>query len=381
MKPKTSPTSPKYALEQESTLKNVWAEQNIQPPARVPLLTVMLWSLIFSIVGLVVLVGGFTWYLRSVPNTRLKNFLPTTVTTIIENSGGSSTEAPRAVQSSAETVVPLLLKPGSDGVTSDAQMTGTAVVLSSSGWLMTVDAAIPAGATVVGAASDRTTMDVIRTVRDTASGLVFLKVDNTNVRAADFATSSKVKDGESVWVIVRRLTATVALRRQLLPAAATWQSCEQISPQWVLDEPVTAPLGSPVVNDNGQLVGILGTGDSVWAADSVEPILSTLFEQGTVDRISCGFRYISTTAIIGKNQPSDGLLIGAAAGQVAVDAKSAADAAGLKAGDIITAVDGAPVTSWRTVIQRVRPGSTLTLTIRRGERAQEKKISFGLKRL
>lgn len=57
-----------------------------------------------------------------------------------------------------------------------------------------------------------------------------------------------------------------------------------------------------------------------------------------------------------------------------------ADAAGLRAGDVIVAIDGDPVTSPDELIVRIRahsPGDVITLTVREGDRDTDLQVTLG----
>lgn len=381
MKPKTAPTSPKYDLEQvDKTLDTVWHQPEITPPPRLPLFTLALWSIIFAMVGLVIVLVGIGWYLRQVPNSRLREYLPATVTTIIENSqGGSQTEAPRAVNSFGETLVPLVVKPATDAVSTDAQITGSAIALSSAGWLVSVESALPSDGLVAATTPDRSPLTISKTVRDPAAPFVYLRAEGASFTPATFAGNNDVKPGQSVWVVVRRLTATVVVRRRLLPAPMNWRPGDQYTARWNLDEPVTAPPGSAVVLDDGRLVGLLGPQNAVWSAEAVESILKGLFEDQTVARAACGFSVLPTNAGT-RLGTTTGVRVGAADGTTAITPEGPGDVAGLKAGDIITAVNGTTIDDWDDVLLAARPGREVTLTVRRGETDAELKMTYGLLR-
>lgn len=57
-----------------------------------------------------------------------------------------------------------------------------------------------------------------------------------------------------------------------------------------------------------------------------------------------------------------------------------AQAAGLRPGDVVEALDGAPVASAEALIRRIsacRPGTEVTLTIRRGDDAFDVEVELG----
>lgn len=380
MKPKTAPTSPKYALEQEQALEKVWQANDIRPPAKIPLISLALWSLVFTVLGLVIIVGALGWYIQRFPNSRLKDFLPASVTTVIENVPSGSVEPPSAVKELGDTTVALVAAPAKGGLATDAQITGGAVALSSSGWLATINSAIPSGTTVAAATTDRYVVTLQQETRDPASAFVFFRAPESDFRAVPFADAGRTRAGQSVWVMVRRLTTVVALRRQLIPAAVSWQDCDRWAARWVLDEPANAPMGSAVVNDDGQVVGLIGPNAAVWTMDVVEPILRSLLDRQVIERPSCGFQYIPTTAAAAATTLAEGLLVGAEAGGSAITAKGSAETAGLKAGDRIVAIEKTAVTDWSGVLRRARPGQKISLSIIRDQAEKTLSLTFGILR-
>jgi S1-C subfamily serine protease len=378
MKLKTAPTSPKYPLEQQTEqLKQVWQQPNIQAPARIPLLSLLIWCLVFSLLSLVLLIGGAAWYLKLHPGSPLKSYFPSTVTTVIQNGTEQTTAAtPKNVSSAQDRVIPLAVNPGKDGIVTESQVTGVGVAISSAGWVMTVSGALPTGSSIVGLASDRTLINFTNTVKDPASALVFLPTDATNLKPVDFAEPQSLVAGQTIWVLVQRISSGLAVHRQLLPIPLGWQSGDRVAPQWMLDEPVNAPLGSPVVNDRGQLIGLLGEQSKIWPTSGLDAVLSALLADQPINRPACGFSYtwLNRTVYAGHNT-AVGYLIGAASGTAAIQANSPAATAGLKAGDIITTVDGVQVdNNWTSIWSNVKIGQTLRLTIKRG--TSEKTINL-----
>jgi putative serine protease PepD len=63
-----------------------------------------------------------------------------------------------------------------------------------------------------------------------------------------------------------------------------------------------------------------------------------------------------------------------------VSASSPASSAGLHQGDVVTAIDGKPITSTQQFIETVdtyAPGTTITLTVKRGGSSQTLKLTLG----
>lgn len=146
--------------------------------------------------------------------------------------------------------------------------------------------------------------------------------------------------------------------------------------------------GGALVNAQGQLVGLTsaiatvsgsGTGQSgnigigfAIRADQVQAVTKSLIETG---KATTPFLGVSTT---------DG--VGDVDGQSVVGAKieeitsgSPAEKAGLKAGDVITAMDGVPITGSVSLAARVRSeqvGDEVTIDVSRGTSAEQVKVTL-----
>jgi putative serine protease PepD len=122
--------------------------------------------------------------------------------------------------------------------------------------------------------------------------------------------------------------------------------------------------GGPLLNLKGQVIGVTsqiqsdsGGSDGVGFAipsNTIRSIADQLISSGSAQHALLGVNVRTGT---------DGVTV------VDVQSGSAAADAGLKAGDVITAVDGKAVTTaerLRAVIATHAPGDKLTLTVRRG---------------
>jgi putative serine protease PepD len=133
--------------------------------------------------------------------------------------------------------------------------------------------------------------------------------------------------------------------------------------------------GGPLLDLKGDVIGITsqiqsegGGSDGVGFAvpsNTVKAIASQLIESGKAQHALLG-----VTPTSAKN----------GVGISTVEKGSAAEDAGLKVGDVITAVDGKAVTQpeqLRAIIAARKPGDTLTLTIRRGGSTKTVKATLG----
>jgi putative serine protease PepD len=137
--------------------------------------------------------------------------------------------------------------------------------------------------------------------------------------------------------------------------------------------------GGPLLNASGQVVGVnaqidsdSGGNDGVGFAipiDSVKSVVSTIVSGGKVHHSYLGVK-------VGDATSGRGATVGT------VIAGSPAAKAGVKAGDVITAVDGRPVANADTLTAAVgsrSPGTKLTLTLRRNGSNRTVTVTLGVR--
>ena len=145
--------------------------------------------------------------------------------------------------------------------------------------------------------------------------------------------------------------------------------------------------GGALVNLKGELIGIntaiigpsggnVGIGFAV-PTSMAKSVMNQLIATGGVSRGRIGVAIQNMSPELAKNlgiDQSSGALVGS------VEKGTPADAAGLKAGDIITAINGTPVAGSSEVRNRVGltpVGTTLELTVQRGHDVKKVKVAIG----
>lgn len=138
--------------------------------------------------------------------------------------------------------------------------------------------------------------------------------------------------------------------------------------------------GGPLINLNGEVVGINtatatnanGIGFAI-PIDDVKPIFASVQEFGKIVRPQLGARYVllnqENAKEFGTKTETGALIIGNDLnGEFAVLPDSSAAEAGLKSGDIITAIDNVKITEQngpRELIRNKKVGDTIKLTVLR----------------
>lgn len=268
-----------------------------------------------------------------------------------------------------------------DGGFSEGEATGTGVVVTSGGEILT-NAHVVEGASEVRVRFAGDTEPVIAQVvaADSGNDLALLKVNATGLTAATFAKPGSVRVGDQVVAIGYALaldggpsvtTGIVsALRRTIFTDSGALNSLIQT------DAAISSGnSGGPLVNMRGEVVGIntaVARGDTNSSAnnigfaisvDEVLAVLEQLRNQASGDAREEGFLGVSLEPRV------DG---GVGSIISTVQAGSPAQEAGFVVGDIVLAVDGEPVNGQAGLVAAIRdrsPGDSITIElVRDGER-------------
>lgn len=383
MKPKTAPTSPKYAVEQE--LSSVWSEARLVPPTpRTPWAALVLLTLLFSFIWAAGLLAGAVWYVRAHPSSSFARLLPATVTTVIQQASETASKTdpsiPKAVREMASSMNALAFDQGENGVYGAPSILGQAAPLSSNGWLLSLADAWPAGDQKITAVASTALPQTIQTIiYDPASRFVFLRVSSQVQPPVNFADRIDPAAPPAAWVVSQGLAGSlvVAVQLQYRPTAI-WQNCDHQSAGWVIDRPIPNAAGSAVVDERGRVIGLLGAEQRVWTVEALNGAVKTIVQRGTVDRPACGFSYAGTSDIITTTHlEGRRALIGAPAGATAVGVKGQADKAGLKAGDVLITIDDLVIDDVFRMINKHSPGDAVPIEYERAGKKQTTTIQLG----
>jgi putative serine protease PepD len=262
---------------------------------------------------------------------------------------------------------------------------GSGIILSADGEILTNNHVVEAadGGTMAVSFNDGSTAAATVVGTDPITDLAVIQAKNVSgLTPATLGKSDNLDVGENVVAIGSPfgLEATVtsgivsALQRPVSVGGGT--GTETTYPAIQTDAAINpGNSGGPLVNMNGDVVGInssirsassgMGEAGSIGLGfaipiDNVLPIVDQLRNDEAPTHAKLGVS-------VGDASSNNGLVTGA--GIESVQAGSAADQAGLERGDVITRVDGQPVTGYQSLVATIRghrPGDQVTLTYVRG---------------
>jgi S1-C subfamily serine protease len=309
----------------------------------------------------------------------------------------TATTATAAAAKAAPSVVTVYV------ASSSSSGSGSGVVLTEDGFVLTnnhVVAEAGNGGSVQVRTSDGTLYDAAVVGTDPAADIAVLRLDGAeNLTPATFADSDKVQVGDVAVAIGAPLglsnTVTDGIISATNRAVQTGSSQDDAT---VIDALQTDAAinpgnsGGALVNGAGKVVGIntaiatvasgvpgaesqsgnIGVGFAI-PSNTAQRIAQEIIKTGSATRAFLGVS--ARNAVAGENAE-----VGTGAEVVEVQPDSAAAAAGIEVGDVITAVDDRPVTSSTELTAAVRsqaPGEKVSLTVRNGDHSRTVEVTLG----
>ena len=227
--------------------------------------------------------------------------------------------------------------------------------------------------------------------------LAVLKVDETGLTPLTLGDSDAMVVGDPVIAIGSPLgldsTVTTgivsALHRTVTTASETSTSSAFIDA--IQTDAAINPgnSGGPLINSAGEVIGINSaiaslTGSETSQAGSVGlgfAIPSNQVRRTVEELIATGKATYPVVGVqLDPTNQGEGVLVAVEVnGQPGVVPNSPADKAGIKAGDVITAIDGRTITRADDLVVAIRakaPGDTVTLTVKRDGKDQDIKVTL-----
>ncbi|MBB3657281.1 serine protease Do [Rhizobium sp. BK650] len=267
---------------------------------------------------------------------------------------------------------------------------GSGFFISEDGYIVTNNHVVSDGSAFVAVMNDGTELDAKLIGKDPRTDLAVLKVDGKGRKFTyvNWADDNKVRVGD--WVVAvgnpfglgGTVTAGIISARGRDIGSGPYDDYLQV------DAAVNrGNSGGPTFNLNGQVVGIntaifSPSGGSVGIAFAIpastaKDVVADLMKDGTVSRGYLGVQIQPVTKDI-----ADSLGLSEASGALVVSAQDGTPGqkAGMKTGDVVTAVNGEPVKDARDLSRRIgamTPGSKVELSVWRSGKAQSVTVELG----
>src|SRR6266404_3918799 len=271
-----------------------------------------------------------------------------------------------------------------------AHALGSGVIVSSDGYILTNHHVVDGAEQVKVDITDNRTVDAKVVGVDAPSDLAVLKVDATGLPVLPLGNSDVVRVGDVVLAVGNPLGVGKTVTMGIISAKGRQTGLSNGSFEDFLqtDAPINqGNSGGALVNTSGQLVGInsqilsqsggsIGIGFAI-PSNMARTVMDQLIRNGKVRRGQLG---VTVLKIPSDEASKLGIDEGPGVAVFQVQAASAADRAGLRKGDVITALNGTPVNdpnTFRNLVAGTAPGTEVTLTIRRDGKEQQVRATLG----
>lgn len=271
---------------------------------------------------------------------------------------------------------------------------GSGVIISTDGYIVTNNHVVDNSDELDVTLNDNRTFKAKLIGTDPVTDIALLKIDEKNLPTIPFGDSEKLKIGEWVLAVGNPFNLTSTVTAGIVSAKArtlgmSAQAGAMKIESFIQTDAAVNPgnSGGALVNTRGELVGIntaIASQTGNYAGYSfavpvtiVGKVVADLKQFGTVQRAMLGVSIKDVNSDLVKEKK---LSVFEGAYVESVAERSAAMEAGIKAGDVVTAINGNRVKSISELqeqISRYRPGDKVKATVMRGK--EEKEFSLTLK--
>lgn len=273
------------------------------------------------------------------------------------------------------------------------QGSGSGVIISADGYIVTNNHVVADADELTVTLNDNKEYSARIIGTDKASDLALIKIDGKNLPAITIANSDDIKVGEWVLAVGNpfNLTNTVTAGIVSAKARSLYQNGVE---SFIQTDAAINPgnSGGALVNTRGELIGInamlysqtgsfSGYGFAI-PTSIMNKVVADLKQYGTVQRALIGIQGQDVKNYVdAKKDKGEDIDLGTMEGiYVAnVTEESAAEEAGMKEGDVITAIDGKPVNKMaelQEVLAKKRPGDKVTVTYLRDKKKATKTVTL-----
>lgn len=273
------------------------------------------------------------------------------------------------------------------------QGSGSGVIISTDGYIVTNNHVVADADELTVTLNDNKEYSARIIGTDKASDLALIKIDGKNLPAITIANSDDIKVGEWVLAVGNpfNLTNTVTAGIVSAKARSLYQNGVE---SFIQTDAAINPgnSGGALVNTRGELIGInamlysqtgsfSGYGFAI-PTSIMNKVVADLKQYGTVQRALIGIQGQDVKNYVdAKKDKGEDINLGTMEGiyVAKVTEESAAEEAGMKEGDVITAIDGKPVNKMaelQEVLAKKRPGDKVSVTYLRDKKKATKTVTL-----
>lgn len=256
---------------------------------------------------------------------------------------------------------------------------GTGVIISRDGYIVTNNHVVQGATDVRVTLSDRRILPAKVIGTDPLTDLAVIKIEGSDFAAVPWGDSSQLHPGQTVLAFGNPYGFRFTVTRGIVSALnrPNPEADPRKPGQYIQTDAAINPgnSGGPLVNARGEVVGIntflispsgsfSGMGFAIPTA-IVEPTVTQLMQNGKVEHAYMG---VGISDVTPENAKFFDMKSANGAVVTEVTPGAPGDKAGLKAGDVITGINGQNVTTageLQMKVQQQQPGSTVKLAINR----------------
>lgn len=273
------------------------------------------------------------------------------------------------------------------------QGSGSGVIISADGYIVTNNHVVADADELTVTLNDNKEYSARIIGTDKASDLALIKIDGKNLPAITIANSDDIKVGEWVLAVGNPFNLTNTVTAGIVSAKA--RSLYQNGVESFIQTDATinpGNSGGALVNTRGELIGInamlysqtgsfSGYGFAI-PTSIMNKVVADLKQYGTVQRALIGIQGQDVKNYVdAKKDKGEDIDLGTMEGiyVAKVTEESAAEEAGMKEGDVITAIDGKPVNKMaelQEVLAKKRPGDKVSVTYLRDKKKATKTVTL-----
>ena len=263
---------------------------------------------------------------------------------------------------------------------------GSGVIISADGYIVTNNHVVDGADELTVSLTDNKEYSARVIGADKTTDLALIKIDGKNLPAIVIANSDNVKVGEWVLAVGNPLGFNNTVTAGIISAKARTLGANGVESFIQTDAAINqGNSGGALVNTRGELIGINAmlaspTGSNIGYGFAIpttimNKVVEDLKQYGNVQRAMIGIQGTDVKNYVDAEKEKDkevdlGTMEGIYIAKVVED--GAAEAAGLKDGDVITAVDGQKVTKFgelQGIIAKKRPGDQVKITYMRNKKS------------